>query len=153
MYGIPSGAPVFCQRLRIYATLFESRGNAEPGAKWGTSANRRRNKTLKDLAAMIERDVAAQIVAQIYLARPGDFLLVVQQHFFPLRDPSRSARNRKQHGEHGHRESHRLVDEAGIEVHVGIEATRDEVFVLERDAFAFERDINQRVAAHHVENF
>src|SRR5271167_1612917 len=87
-------------------------------------------ESLKYLAAMVERDVAAQIVAQIYLARPGDFLLVVEQHFFPLRDPSRSARNGKQHGEHGHRESHRLVDEAGIEVHVGIEAARHKVFVL-----------------------
>src|SRR5271154_6652056 len=106
MNGMPSGAPVFCQRSRIYATLFESCGNADSRSKWDTLAKRGRNKASDDLAAMIERDVAAQVVAQIYLARPGDLLLVVEQHFFPLRDPPRSARNGKQHGEHRHRESH-----------------------------------------------
>src|SRR5208282_1032698 len=102
-------------------------------------------------AAMIERDIAAEIVARIKLPRPGDLLLVVEQHLLPLSDPARSARDREEDGEHRHRETHRLIDEAGVEIDVGIEAAGDEVIVFERDALAFERDIDQRVAPHHVE--
>src|ERR1700723_232856 len=87
----PSSAPVFCQRLRIYATLFESRRNADDNPE-SCLANR---GSPPDSAAMIDRDIAAQIVAQVYLTRPRDLLFGIEQHLLPLRDPSRSSRNRK----------------------------------------------------------
>src|SRR5712692_1110755 len=79
------------------------------------------------LAALFDRNVMARVVAEINLPRARDFLFRVEEHLFPLRDPARGARNRKQDGKHCHRESHRLIDEAGVEVYVGIELALDEV--------------------------
>src|SRR6202030_3853016 len=113
----------------------------------------RNEKQVKVLATVVERNVSAQIVSEIDLARAGNFLLRIQQHLFPLRDPARSARNSKKDWEHRHGEAHRLINETRVEIHIGIEPARNEVFVLERDAFAFERNLDERVAAHYVENF
>ena len=41
---------------------------------------------------------------------------------------------------------------AGIEIDVGIELVRDEVVVLQRDSFQLQRDIDQRIAAGHLEH-
>src|SRR5271166_4220033 len=73
------------------------------------------------LTTVVEGNVAAQIVAEVDLARARDLLLRVEQHFFPLRDPSRRARNRKEHGKHRHGKTHRLVDEARVKVDVRVE--------------------------------
>ena len=81
------------------------------------------------------------------LPRPGDLLLGVEQHLFPLRDPAGGPRDGEQHREHLDREPHRLVDQAGVEVDVGVELARDEVVVLQRDPFELERDLEQRVLA------
>ena len=45
-----------------------------------------------------------------------------------------------------------MIDEAGVEVHVGVELALDKVFVLEGDALAFEGDFEERVLAHQVED-
>ena len=91
-------------------------------------------------------------MAEINLPRPGDFLLGIEQHLLPLCNSARGSRNRKQHREHRYRETHRLVNEAGVKVHVGIDTPLHEVFVFECYAFAFERNVNQQIAPHYVEN-
>src|SRR5437660_8266669 len=93
------------------------------------------------------------VVAEINLAGSRDFLLGVEEHFFPLRNPAGSARDGEKYREHGHRETHRLINQAGIKVHVGIELALDEVIVLEGDAFAFESNFQERVLAHEFEYF
>src|SRR2546426_2034892 len=105
------------------------------------------------LAALIDRNVMARVVSKVDLAWPRNLLLGIQEHFFPLGDPPRSARNREQDGKHGHRETHRLINQAGVEIHVGIELALDEVFVLESDSLAFESDFEERVLAHKIKNF
>jgi hypothetical protein len=40
------------------------------------------------LTALIDRRVMTRVVAEIDLARPRDFLLGVEEHLFPLGDPS-----------------------------------------------------------------
>src|SRR5712692_9801215 len=104
------------------------------------------------LAALFDRNVMARAVAEINLSRSRDFLFRVEEHLFPLRNPARRAWNRKQDRKHGHRESHRLINEAGVEVHVGIELALDEVFILESDAFAFQGNFEKRILAHEVEH-
>src|SRR5271156_2295387 len=89
-------------------------------------------------APAIERSVTAQVVAEIHLTRSGNLLLRIEQHFFPLGDPSGRTRNSEQYREHGHRETHRLIDQARVEIHVGVKAARNEVIVFERDPFALE---------------
>src|SRR5258708_39961528 len=96
------------------------------------------------LAALLDRDIMARVVAKIDLAGPRNLLLGIEEHLFPLRDPAGSARNREQHGKHGHRETHRLINQAGVEIHVGIELALDEVFVFEGDSFAFEGNLKER---------
>src|SRR5229473_4900198 len=68
------------------------------------------------LPAQPDRDVLALALADIELARPGDLLLGVVDHLLPLREPARGPGDRKEHGEHLDRETHRLVDQAGVEV-------------------------------------
>lgn len=41
-----------------------------------------------ELAAVIHRNVAALVAAEINLPRSRDFLLGIEQHFLPLRDPA-----------------------------------------------------------------
>ena len=49
-------------------------------------------------AAMIGRNVAAEVVSQVDLARTHDLLLGIEQHLFPLGDPAGGARNGEKNG-------------------------------------------------------
>src|ERR1700733_7122451 len=84
-------------------------------------------------AAILDGHVVTLCGPKINLPRPRDFLLRIEQHFLPLRDPAGRARNREQHGKHRHGEAHRLVDEAGVEIHVGIKFARHKVIIFQRD--------------------
>ena len=70
----------------------------------------------------------------------------------PVRQPARRAGDGEQHREHLDREAHGLVDEAGVEVDVGVELAADEVVVGQRDLFELERDVEQRVLAGDLED-
>src|SRR5436309_2066906 len=100
---------------------------------------------------LLERDVVALGRAFVDLARAGDLLVLVLQHLFPLREPSRGTGDGEEHGKHVLREAHGLIDEPGIEVHVGIELPLHEVVVLEGDPLQLEGDVEQRVAPCHLE--
>src|SRR5690349_1445474 len=104
------------------------------------------------LKTLFDRNVMARCVAEINLPGPRDFLFRIEEHLFPLRNPARSAGNCKQHRKHGHWETHGLVDQPGVEVHVGIELALDEVVVFEGNALALESDFQERILAHQVEN-
>src|SRR5450755_2894023 len=65
----------------------------------------------RELAPVVERNVATQVVPQENLAGARDLLLRIEQHLFPLRDPARGTRNREKNRKHGHREAHRLVNQ------------------------------------------
>src|SRR6266853_3478085 len=105
------------------------------------------------LIALIDRNVMTSVVPEIDLARARNFLLGIEEHLFPLRDPTGCARNREEHGKHSHRETHRLINQAGVEVHVWIELALHEVFVFESDALALQSDFEERVLAHELEDF
>ncbi len=69
-----------------------------------------------------------------------------------MRKPACGAWNREQHGEHIHWESKCLVDEARVEVHVGIELALHEVLVLKCNLFEFQCHVEQRILARYFEN-
>src|SRR5690242_7536730 len=71
-------------------------------------------------------EVAALARALVELAGAGDLLLRVSAHLLPLGEPAAGAWNRKEHREHLDREAQGLVDQPGVEVHVGIQAARHE---------------------------
>src|SRR5213082_3629464 len=100
------------------------------------------------LTALIDRNIVAGIVSEVNLPGPGDFMLGIQKHLFPLRNPTRSPRNREQHREHGHWEAHRLINEAGIEIHVGVEFALHEIIIFQGDALALQGDFEERVLSH-----
>ena len=91
-------------------------------------------------------------MAEINLARAGNFLLGVEEHLLPLGDPAGSARNGEEHRKHGHGKAHRLIDEAGIEVHVRVKLALDEVFVFEGDSLQLQRDIQFGIAPGYLED-
>src|SRR5258708_35873078 len=105
------------------------------------------------LATLVDGDVLARVVAEINLTRARNFLFGIEQKFFPLRNPTGRAGNGEEHREHGHGETHGLINETGIEVHVGIELALDEVVVLKGDALALKGNFEQGVLAHKVEDF
>src|SRR3546814_16841543 len=53
------------------------------------------------------------------------------------------ARDREQDGEHARRETHGLQDDAGIEIHVGIQLALDEIIVLQRDPLQLHRHVEE----------
>src|SRR6267143_3037925 len=130
-------------KITIRAGMKLSRASRRPYSKWIRCL----------LVPLIDRNVMTRVVPEIDLARACDFLLGVEKHLFPLRDPPGSARNREQDGKHGHWETHRLINEAGVEIHVGIELALHEVFVLESDALALESVFQEGVFAHEFEDF
>src|SRR5438477_8193965 len=136
--------PLSKSRNQLYPAERDCRGQqAKRYAKW----------IPRFLTALIDRNVVARIVSEVNLPGPGNFLLGIQKHLFPLRDPPGSPRNREQHGEHGHWEAHRLINEAGIEIHVGVEFPLHKVIVFQSDALALQSDFEERVLSHEFKHF
>src|SRR5215218_5138878 len=110
-----------------------------------------------ELGLFASRDwrVVAPRCAGIELTRPTDFLIRVFDHFFPLRDPAHRTGHRKQDGEHGGREAHRLERNARIEVDVWIKLLLDEVVIVQCNPLKLHCYVEQRVVldAELVENF
>ena len=62
--------------------------------------------------ALFHGNEVALCAPQEDLPRTCDALFLVFQELFPLRQPPDCPRNREEHGEHLHRKTQRLVDEA-----------------------------------------
>src|SRR5437867_36837 len=75
----------------------------------------------------LDRNEIARVVADVDLSRTGDLLLRVHYHLLPLGQPADRARDSKQDREHRGVETHRLVDDPRVEVHVGVKLALDEV--------------------------
>jgi hypothetical protein len=95
----------------------------------------------------------SRFVADPHLAWTRDFLLGVVDQFLPLGQPADRARNGEQDGKHLRLEAHGFVDDAGVEIDVGVELAGDEVVVGEGDALEFHGEIDLLVAAGDLEDF
>ena len=67
-----------------------------------------------------------------------------------MSEPTGRARDRKEHGEHVNRESHRLVDKSGVKVDVRVQLAVDEVGVLQGNFFEFERNVKKGIFPGHI---
>src|SRR5581483_4910823 len=74
-------------------------------------------------AAVLHRDVVALGIPDVELAGPADLGILIE-HLLPVGQPSRHARDGEQDGEDLDREAHGLVDQAGVEVDVRVQAPR-----------------------------
>ena len=102
--------------------------------------------------ALLARNVVSCPGTSVNLPRSRDFLFRIEQHLLPLRDPASRSRNREQHGKHFDRKPHRLINEARIEVHVRVQLARDEIVVLQGNAFELQRDFQERVLSSDGED-
>src|SRR5437660_1611598 len=85
-------------------------------------------------------------------AEAGDLLVRIAGQLEPVGHPAGGAGNGEEDGEHVDREPHRLVDEPGVEVDVGVELPGDEVVVGQGDLFQLQGDVEERVAAGDLED-
>src|SRR6516165_3103279 len=100
-----------------------------------------------DRLARVDRDVVAFGVAGIDLARTADLAVTLVVHLAPVRDPAGQPAQRKEHDEHPRREPKCPVNQAGVEIDVGVELALDEVVVCQRRLFEFLGDAQQVVVA------
>ena len=92
------------------------------------------------------------ILTQVNLPRPGNRLLLIGDHLHPLGQPAHRARNGKHHREHGRGQAHRLVNNTGVEVHVGIQLPLHKILVLQRNPLQLQGNIQHRVPAGHIKH-
>src|SRR5688572_29297313 len=85
-------------------------------------------------AAARDADVRTLVVAGEDLARTRDLLLFVRDHLFPLGEPADGTWDGEHHRVHLDGDLECLVDEARVEIDVGVELALDEVVVRQRDA-------------------
>jgi hypothetical protein len=83
-------------------------------------------------AADPDRHEAALSLADVDLSGPADLGVRIVDHFAPVPDPAGEPTDGEEHGEHAEREADRLVDDPGVEVHVGVKPTLDEVVIGQR---------------------
>ena len=67
------------------------------------------------------------------------------EHFLPMGDPAWQAAEREHDGEHLHRNLHRPVNDAAVEVDVRVEFAIDEIRIFERGFFEPFGDVEQRI--------
>src|SRR5699024_10762817 len=96
-------------------------------------------------SALVDGDVVAGGVPGVDLPRAADLGGRVVDHLAPLGDPARGAAHGEQRGEHVRGETHGLVDQTRVEVHVRVQLALDEVVVGEGDLFQALGDVEQVV--------
>src|SRR5664280_1224649 len=116
-----------------------------PGVSWAASGRATR------WSAVGDGHVVPLGFSYVELPRAGD-LRVLIEHLLPVGEPARRPGNGEQHGEHLERKPHGLVDEARVEVDVGVEPAGDEVLVGEGDLLELQGDVQQRVLAGDLEH-
>src|SRR5262245_40931558 len=88
--------------------------------------------TGRSLLALRHRHEIAPLRSLEELPWAPDLLVGVADQLVPLRDPAHGAGEREDRREHRDRDAERLVDDARVEIDVGIELALDEVVVLQR---------------------
>lgn len=71
----------------------------------------------------------ALLVAHVQVHGAVDGLVGREVHFPPVGDPAGQSAQGKEHGEHVFGDVHYPVDDAGVEIDVGIEFAFDEVWI------------------------
>ena len=81
----------------------------------------------------------------IHLPRSSDPFVGRAVHFHPVCNPTRQPPHREQDREHLHGNADRSIDNAGVEVDVGIQLPLNKVRIVESDRFEFLSHLEQRI--------
>ena len=95
--------------------------------------------------AFVARHKRPVTFTRVDLTRTVNLGCGVFYQFTVLSNPAWQATHGEQHGEEVRGESHRTVDQAGVEVHVGVQPAADKVVVCQRDFFQVESQFKQGV--------
>lgn len=85
------------------------------------------------VVSVVEGDEVAFGVADVVLSGSVDVVFGVVQEFDPMGDPSGNSGDGEEDGVHVGWETHGSVDEAAVEVDVGVEFSGDEVLIFKGD--------------------
>ena len=101
------------------------------------------------LISLIYRYEVPVPVAEKNLPGTSDFLLSILQKLVPLSQPAWRPPNGEEDRIHGNREAHSLINEARLEVHIGIQFALHEVLVLKRNLLQFHGQFELGIRARH----
>ena len=86
----------------------------------------------------------ALVVCSCDMPRAAD-TAILGDHFFPLSNPAGQAAHGKEDREHVHRKAQGAIDDARIEIDIGIELPFLEIVVGERCLFELLGEVEQRI--------
>src|SRR5829696_3256061 len=95
--------------------------------------------------ALVDGDVGALSGTGVDLTWAADLGGGVAHHLAPVGDPAGEAAEGEEDGEHARGEAHGAVDDAGVEVDVGVEPALDEVVVGQRGLLEALGDVEELV--------
>src|SRR3954463_3919655 len=152
----PSGSAAATRSARGWTSTSASTTRPATGrASTATTCGRAAAADRHEIAAtrrlpLIDRHEVPELLAGVDLARPADLGLLVVDHLLPVGDPAGQAAEREHDGEHVRRDAHRAVDDAAVEVDVGVQLLRHEVIVAQRDLLHALGEIEQRILDSEV---
>ena len=91
-------------------------------------------------------------MTHVVLPRPDDLVLRVIQKLVPVGQPANSSGDHEQDWEHVSRESQSLVDDATVEIDIGVQFPLDEEGVAEGNSFQLHCDFDQLFLANNFEH-
>ena len=94
---------------------------------------------------MIHRGVIPEGGTHINLSGPCNAGVGVLDHFLPMSDPAGKPAKGKEDREHVRWETHRPVEDTGVEIDIRVKFAFDEVGIGERDFLESLRDIKDRI--------
>lgn len=101
---------------------------------------------------LVDGYIVAKATADINLPRPPDLTTTFIKALFPVSEPARNARDRKQDGKKVEWKSHGLVDEAGPKVDIWVEPAIAEERVSQCCVFQCRGDFDQWLAPACLED-
>eukprot|EP00465_Bigelowiella_longifila_P003663 CAMPEP_0185257224 /NCGR_PEP_ID=MMETSP1359-20130426/6286_1 /TAXON_ID=552665 /ORGANISM="Bigelowiella longifila, Strain CCMP242" /LENGTH=187 /DNA_ID=CAMNT_0027842201 /DNA_START=257 /DNA_END=821 /DNA_ORIENTATION=- len=98
-----------------------------------------------------DRFVVDVVATEIHLARTHNDVFRVVQEFVPVREPAGGAGNGEEDGEEIGWESHCLVDQPRVEIHIGVELALDKEWIGKSDFLEFLSDFDHGLFAGDAE--
>lgn len=81
-------------------------------------------------------------IPNIILPRPIDIIFTIVKEFNPMGDPAGHSGDCEEDGVHVGGEAHCSVDQAGVEIYIGVQFAGYEVLVFKGDFFELEGDLD-----------
>ena len=102
---------------------------------------------------LIDRNVVSSVVANVVLSWSNDLVFWIIQELTPVGQPSNASWDHEQHWEHVSWEAHCFVNYTAVEIHVGIQLSLNEVWVIQGDLLQFDSNFNKFLSSSDFKHF